>query len=168
MLPAFEQVGIANCTDGTSNTMIVGEQSDWLQDSDSTNSSKYHGDPGWNASGTGSAGGFLTGTTGFSRVPPVANFAAATAASSGPACFNITTVRYRANYKKVLGTVALGPGCAEDRGTGGINNPLQSAHSGGLLVGMTDGSVQFITQTTDLAVLLRLSIRDDGQNVQIQ
>ncbi|MCY2991989.1 MAG: DUF1559 domain-containing protein [Planctomycetota bacterium] len=172
MLPAFEQMGIANCTDGTSNTMIVGEQSDWLQDSDPTNSTKYHGDPGWSTSGaapsTGTFGGFLTGTNGYSRVPLVSPVGSAASAAASGVCFNITTVRYRPNYKRVLGGTALGPGCAEDRATSGMNNPLQSAHAGGLLVGMTDGSVQFISQTTDLAVLLRLAIRDDGQNVQIQ
>ena len=172
MLPAFEQMGIANCTDGTSNTMIVGEQSDWLQDTDATVSTKFHGDPGWSVAAggppsTGAAGGFLTGTNTFARVGPVAAGGAAAGASMTTVLFNVTTVRYRPNYKRVLGT-APGPGCAEDRATGGINNPLQSAHAGGLLVGMTDGSVQFITQTTDFAVLLRLSIRDDGQNVQIQ
>ena len=166
MLPAFEQMGIANCTDGTSNTMIVGEQSDWLQDTDATVSTKYHGDPGWNAAGSTNAGGFLTGTAQYARVPLVVPVGG-TAAVAASACFNVTTVRYRPNYKRVLGT-APGPGCAEDRASGGINNPLQSAHAGGLLVGMTDGSVQFISQTTDFAVLLRLAIRDDGQNVQIQ
>ena len=44
----------------------------------------------------------------------------------------------------------------------GINNPLQSPHPGGLLVGMADASVQFISQAVDLEVLLRLAIRDDG------
>jgi hypothetical protein len=51
------------------------------------------------------------------------------------------------------------PGCSENHG---INNPLQSPHPGGLLAGMADGSVRFIRETTDLEVLLRLSIRDDG------
>jgi hypothetical protein len=32
---------------------------------------------------------------------------------------------------------------------------------------MGDGSVQFISGTTDLAVLLRVAIRDDGQNVKL-
>ena len=39
--------GIADCTDGTSNTMIVAEQSDWLLDQNPASSKKYHGDPGW-------------------------------------------------------------------------------------------------------------------------
>jgi len=81
----------------------------------------------------------------------------------GGDCWNITTVRYPPNVKRVMGSERRGttplPGCSENHG---INNPLQSPHPGGLLVGMADGSVQFISETTDLEVLLRLSIRDDG------
>ncbi|MCY2991619.1 MAG: DUF1559 domain-containing protein [Planctomycetota bacterium] len=169
MLPACQHVGMASCTDGTSNTMIVGEQSDWLQDANASFSTKYHGDAGWDTSGTGpptpnttAGGGFISGTAESAQVPP----ANAGLPGSPPAaldCYNITTVRYRPNYKRVLGTAPL-PGCSEDHGS---NNPLQSAHPGGLLIGMTDGSVQFLSQTTDLGVLLRLSIRDDGQPVTV-
>jgi prepilin-type processing-associated H-X9-DG protein len=56
------------------------------------------------------------------------------------------------------------PGCSENHG---INNPLQSPHPGYVVVGMVDGSVQRISTTTDLAVLLRLAIRDDGQPVKL-
>ena len=65
------------------------------------------------------------------------------------------------NLKRVLGAQPL-PGCSDNHG---INNPLQSPHAGGLLVAFVEGSVQFITETTDLAVLLRLAIRNDGQPV---
>ena len=78
-------------------------------------------------------------------------------------CYNLTVVRYKPDEKYVLGASPL-PGCDEDHG---INNPLQSPHPGGLLIGMVDGSVQFISGTTDLSVLLRLAIRDDGQNVRL-
>jgi hypothetical protein len=168
MLPVAEQVGIAQCQagDGTSNTMIVAEQSDWLQNVNVNDTSKYHGDPGWNTAGSNTAtgGGFLSGTTEFMRVPlcaPVSGTAGPAALAWGNDAFNVTTVRYRPNYKKVMPAEA---GCAENHG---INNPLGSAHPGGLLVAMTDGSVQFISQTTDLAILLRLAIRDDGQNVNV-
>ena len=48
-----------------------------------------------------------------------------------------------------------------------LPTPLQSPHPGGILVGMCDGSVQFISGTTDLAILLRLAIKDDGQQVKL-
>jgi prepilin-type N-terminal cleavage/methylation domain-containing protein len=169
MLPACEQVGMANCSDGTSNTMIVAEQSDWLRDTDPLNTSTYHGDPGWNGGtgGTAAYGGWISGTNMFDRVPRALTpipLTGATALTWGGITGNVTVVRYRPGFKKVLGA-APAPGCAE---TGGINNPLQSAHPAGLQAAMTDGSVQFISGTMDLAVLLRLSIRDDGQPVNVQ
>ena len=192
MLPPCEHVGFASCTDGTSNTIVVGEQSDWLRDVDPANATRYHGDAGWDTSGTGppsasttAGGGFISGTVKFAPVPldmsgrPPSQISmhqrfkvlvqrrlmeGLPGTPTGPYdCYNITTVRYPPNYKRVLGTKAL-PGCSEDHG---INNPLQSAHPGGMLVVLVDGSVQFISQTTDLAVLLRLAIRDDGQAVRI-
>jgi len=169
MLPPCEHVTIASCTDGTSNTMIVGEQSDWLRDVDRSISTMYHGDPGWDTKGTGPAtasltagGGFISGTVQSTPVPQANNGMP----GSPPAaydCYNITTVRYMPDEKRVLGATAY-PGCNEDHG---INNPLQSPHPGGLLVGFVDGSVQFISGTTDVAVLLRIAIRRDGQNVQM-
>lgn len=160
MLPPCEHVRISDCLDGTSNTMIVGEQSDWLLDQDRTKSQKYHGDPGWSVGGTGPGGGWLSGTT---RVDPVPKLSTPgdPPAAWGADCWSITTVRYPPNFKRGMGAKPL-PGCSENHG---INNPLQSPHPGGLLVGFVDGSVQFISGTKDLAVLLRLAIRDDGQPV---
>jgi len=42
-----------------------------------------------------------------------------------------------------------------------------SPHPGGGLFGMTDGSVQFISRTTDAQVLRRIAIAQDGQNVKL-
>jgi prepilin-type N-terminal cleavage/methylation domain-containing protein len=157
MLPPCEHVRLADCLDGTSNTMIVGEQSDWLLDQNQAKLQKYHGDAGWTVGGTGPGGGWLSGTT---RVDPVPK-PGGPPATWGADCWNITTVRYPPNCKRVMGAKPL-PGCSENHG---INNPLQSPHPGGLLVAFVDGSVQFITGTTDLAILLRLAIRNDGLSV---
>ncbi len=169
MLPACQYKNIASCTDGTSNTMIVGEQSDWLRDVNPGIGNRYHGDPGWDTSGTGpptpsttDGGGFLSGTVESTRVP----MAQSGAPGSPPAaydCYNITTVRYPADLKRALGNTAF-PGCSEDHG---INNPLQASHPGGVLVAFVDGSVQFISGTTDLSVLLKIAICNDGQNIRL-
>jgi hypothetical protein len=158
MLPPCEHVRISDCLDGTSNIMIVGEQSDWLLNQNRTKSQKYHGDPGWTVGGTGPGGGWLSGTT---RVDPVPKLSTpgGPPATWGADCWNITTVRYPPNFKRVMGAKPL-PGCSENHG---INNPLQSPHPGGLLVGFVDGSVQFISETTNLTMLLRVAIRNDGQ-----
>lgn len=182
MLPVSQHVGMQACTDGTSNTMIVGEQSDWLRDINRSVSTKYHGDPGWNgpggpntgAGGTGTdyMGGFLSGSNTGCQINDQ-SWAATTVAGppawpGTPIIFNLTTVRYKPHLKEVIDGAGAGaanaPGCAERMG---INNPLQAAHPGGLLVAFVDGSVQFISGTTDLGVLLRIAIRDDGQTVKI-
>jgi hypothetical protein len=140
--------------------MMVAEQSDWLWDPEPSVVKSYHGDPGWTVGGTGPGGGFLSGTTRGDRVPHVTPLGAP-AAPWNADCWNITTVRYGAGEKRVLGAMPW-PGCSENHG---INNPLQSPHTGGLLFAMVDGSTHFLCSTADLAVVLRLAIRDDGQNV---
>ena len=149
MLPSAEQVNIASCGDGTSNTIIVGEASDWIRNQDPLISTKYHGDFGWTS-------GWLAGTSEFLAVGRGWG-------NQNGETWNLTTVRYPPGRKEVLtGPTAGLPGCSEVMGH---NNPLQSAHPGGLLVGMTDASVQFMQDTIDIVVALRLSIRDDGQNI---
>jgi len=169
MLPACTYSSMMKCTDGTSNTMVVGEQSDWLRDVDRNVSTLYHGDAGWDTRGTGpqaasttTGGGFLSGTA-ASRPVPLAQANQPVGPPPTYDCYNIATVRYPPGYKGVLGKSAL-PGCSEDHG---INNPLQSPHPGGVLAAFVDGSVHFMSETTDLAVLLRTAIRDDGQNVKL-
>ena len=167
MLPPCEHVGMAQCTDGTSNTMIVGEQSDWLQDIDPAKSTKYRGDPGWTGA-TGTHRGWLSGTAANRNIDRDNNGWTAQT-------FNINTVRYKPDLKKVLdagsginGGPPGAPGCAQNRRGGrGTNNPIQSPHPGGVLVALVDGSVQFVSGTTDLGVFLRLAIREDGQNVKL-
>jgi prepilin-type N-terminal cleavage/methylation domain-containing protein len=164
MLPPNEHINMAKATDGTSNTMIVGEQSDWLRHISPADSSSYHGDPGW-STGDGTSG-WLTGTNSGAQIGTGQN-----TWGQNYTC-NITTVRYKPNLKRVMDPADAGgagnaPGCDErhDWASNGANNPLQSAHPGGILCALVDGSVQFMSGTTDLAVLLRVAIREDQQNV---
>jgi hypothetical protein len=149
---------------------------------DRSHRTRYHGDPGWNdpvhgwqprtgAGGlaTAGAGGWISGTEDAATpVGPAANF---TRHSSDPgdwvaeSLFNITTVRYPPNLKQVMkGPDAGYPGC---RQVMGHNNPLQSPHRVGFQCAFVDGSVRFISSTTDFAVLLRIAIRNDGQAVTL-
>jgi hypothetical protein len=162
MLTINEHQNMAKCTDGTSNTMIVGEQSDWLRHIDANNSSTFHGDPGW-STGDGTSS-WLTGTGSGALMSNVQG-----ADYGGAYTCNVTTVRYKPDFKRVMnpgsGNLA---GCNEVHSwlSNGGNNPLQSAHPGGILCALVDGSVQFMSGTTDLGVLLRVAIREDGQNVK--
>ncbi len=177
MLPPAQHINMAGCTDGTSNTMIVSEQSDWLRHQNRSISTPYHGDPGWNdgdvglGSGTLQAGGWISGTSGIvTQVPRASSITtegslphAEEWPEGDPTLFNLVTVRYPADLKQVMGDPNY-EGCHQ---TMGHNNPLQSPHPGGILCAFVDGSVQFISGTTDFAVLLRIAIRDDGQNVTL-
>ncbi len=180
MLPPAQHVRIADCLDGTSNTIIISEQSDWLRNFDRAIPEPYHGHPGWNQTeygwqprmgagglATAAAGGWISGTE--DAVTPVGPATNLSEYSSEPgdwvaeSLFNITTVRYPVDSKGVMDSPATGfLGCGQVLGH---NNPLQSPHPGGVLCGFVDGSVQFISGTMDFAVLLRLAIRNDGQQV---
>jgi prepilin-type N-terminal cleavage/methylation domain-containing protein len=170
MLPPCEHVSMARCMDGTSNTMIIGEQSDYLRDVNAQLSTKYRGDPGWTGD-TGNHRGWLAGTDGWRSIQTT-NLAGG---NWGAQTFNINSVRWKPNVKNVIdgtaginGGGASAPGCSQNRRGGqGSNNPIQSAHPGGVLVGLVDGSVQFIAGTTDLGVFLRLAIREDSQVVKL-
>jgi len=69
--------------------------------------------------------------------------------------FNVTTIRYPPNTSA---TTLPGRGNND-----GPNNGIYSAHSGGVMVGVADGSVQFISDSIDMVLLSRLATRDDGQ-----
>jgi len=73
--------------------------------------------------------------------------------------FNLTTIRYPPNTKPI--TL---PGRGNNDGP---NNGLYSAHAGGVLAAVADGSVQFISDSTDMVTLSRLATRDDGQVASI-
>jgi prepilin-type processing-associated H-X9-DG protein len=74
--------------------------------------------------------------------------------SSSSYAYNTTTVQYpigTRNYDL--------PGIEDDHGP---NNPLLSAHPGGVVTLFADGSVQFLSQETDILALKAFATRDDG------
>jgi len=71
--------------------------------------------------------------------------------------FNLTTIRYAPNTR----TYNL-PGVHQNHGA---NNPLMSAHAGGVQCLMLDGHVSFISENIDLLTLKRLATRDDREVV---
>lgn len=71
--------------------------------------------------------------------------------------FNLTTIRYAPNTR----TYEL-PGIADNHGA---NNPLMSAHKGGVQCLLLDGHVAFISENINLLTLKRLATRDDRQVV---
>lgn len=116
---------IRDCVDGTSNTMIVAEQSGRVNNGDISNN--YYG--GWSGSGAVAPPGDTHWGTGN------------------------TSIRYPINQK----TSAAG---ADQTWTG--NTIVNSFHTGGIHVLLTDGSVRFVSDNVDYNTFTRLACKDDG------
>ncbi|OAI38681.1 hypothetical protein AYO40_01620 [Planctomycetaceae bacterium SCGC AG-212-D15] len=142
-------IRIADILDGTSNTMVVAEESDYLRYTDGTAPTDIR------------SGGLYGWTMGCSPAPAVYP----SVPDYRP--FNTQTVRYEIN--RVFST-SYGGGAspnsngAHPAGTDLQNNmPIRSAHPGGAAVLYADGSVHFLGNATDLNVLYALAARSDGQ-----
>lgn len=119
-------------TDGTSNTILLAEQSDFCRDT-SRNQIDCRSD--------------YTHSFTMGAVPRTY--------TSEDRWFNTTTVRYPINTKawNLAGVGETYYGC---------NRPIQSAHPGGSFVLLTDGSVRYLTESLDLQTLFHLVNCDDG------
>ena len=140
---------IADIVDGTSNHILLGEAGDFAKDKNG-NPISIQGVHGW-----------LMGAPGSGLQPGYTRL------------FNLTFVRYPPNFVKnwrsgdprltndptdLLNKNGVGPNF-------GMNNGLYSAHPGGVVVALADGSVQFLGENIDMQVLRRLCTRDDGKPV---
>jgi prepilin-type N-terminal cleavage/methylation domain-containing protein/prepilin-type processing-associated H-X9-DG protein len=137
-------VEVSKITDGTSNTMAVSEQSDFLTQTDGT-----HVDwgTGWHGWLIGTSQTVHAGDPGFN---PWDN-----------RIFGLTSIRYQINQKTGW---PVGGDCG---GTGvcpnfGCNIPLNSTHPGGVNALYCDGSVHFLSDSIPLLTLAELATRDDG------
>jgi len=142
MLIINKAVRIGDVTDGTSNTLLVGEQSDFLDDATGGRVQLPHH---W---------GFLMGAVDRGTH---STFPSAPGAPNGGA-YNLTTIRYPPHASSVTAEVTDGV-----TGDVGYNIPLNSAHPGGSNVLVTDGSVHFISANIDMDTLRVLATRDDGR-----
>jgi prepilin-type N-terminal cleavage/methylation domain-containing protein/prepilin-type processing-associated H-X9-DG protein len=169
-------VQIKQITDGTSSTLIVGEQSDW---------GKNHGH-NYDIRSCAGTGGFLgCGIVNIPHYDATLQFDW-DATHHYTATPSLTSIRYAINYKDVSNP----PGQTHDTwsqswkpnsdATGpttysglkntndeniGANMPLQSVHPGGATVLWADGHVSFLNETVDSSpngLLERLCNRNDG------
>lgn len=150
LLTYNEVVTVAQCTDGLSNTVAVGEQSANVglnRNIDPRNT--YYG--GWAGSAFDHAG---TGFLPVSSWPCPGGTAALNIWSNGA-----VTVRYQNNYRA---TASLPAGASNQYDT---NRPLSSAHVGGIHVLMGDGAVRFVSDSLNFTVFQQLCVRDDGMVV---
>lgn len=145
-------INMSAMTDGTSNTMMISECSNYFYDNNrakqpatvrtSYGSGAVQGGA-WNGMGITSTNGQL-----------------ATAQ-------NVTNINVFGNTAPYTGGInsAVDDGTAPTNGNNGgqCSIPLCSPHPGGVLAVMGDGSCQFITETVANQVLVNLANRQDGQ-----
>ncbi len=133
MLYANGSTQIHSVSDGTSNTIIVGEQSGLVGTLDIR--ANYHG--GWAGITTAGKPASMTGS---------------------PYGAGITTVRYPINSSTDVCTTTSGCNTVYD-----ANTVLNSMHTGGTNVLLVDGSVRFLSETIYFDTLLQLSAKNDDQ-----
>jgi prepilin-type N-terminal cleavage/methylation domain-containing protein len=125
---------VRDITDGTANTVVLGEQSGWCFD---PTGAKLDCRSDYGHS-------FMMGTTPASFI------------ASEDRWFNTTTVRYGVNHRAWNST-----GVGEQYYA--CNRPVQSAHPGGAQVVLADGAVRFLGESLALQTFFNLVNRDDGQ-----
>jgi len=130
---------IAKCTDGTSNTIIEGEISNYVFDATGNLKDDRRPSRRWSW-----AMGGLSGWRNWA--PQVSN----------------VCVRYAPNSRS-LGLDGLVWSGWDD--ASGSNCPLNSAHTGGVHALLADGGVRFISDNIDMYTLTVLAVRDDGKPV---
>ena len=126
---------IRDASDGTSNTIIVAEQSGMVKQTDLT--SNYYG--GWSGARKLDA-------------PSAACTQALDLWQTGTTC-----VRYAPNSQNPVN----GSSAQIYRN----NTIINSMHTGGLFILLTDGSVRFLSENVDFQNLNKLAMRDDGQPI---
>ena len=145
-------LNLANIRDGTSSTMAISEQSNYITDNNKVKQDWRSTQPwGWYL-GVKDPG-----------IPP--NFTNGGQDNRQP---GLTTIRYPINNTPAGGwlndvpNTGVGIGQTFTWCNGGANVPLNSTHSGGVNVLFCDGSTRFLASNTSLQVLAQLATRDDG------
>lgn len=149
MLVPNGQTRMADMIDGTSNVAVVSEYSNFLQQGTSLAKVDWRLQAQY---------GFLFG------VPTAA--LVTSSYTSDTRTGGMLTIRYPINQIKApAGTGWTGSTstlASEGVGNYGTNLPLNSAHPGGVVVGLGDGSIRFLAQSLPIAQLAALATRDDG------
>jgi hypothetical protein len=180
MLCPNECYGMAACIDGTSNTMLVSEKSDYFYGGHNGKNSgtRYRIDGSFSNGGTGQ----LTG--GWWWLGTNNGYTSSQGQTTWVQSYNITTIRAYgtpiAPLNSVIGfngknqnipVATLGQpqttatGVIQGIGQTQQNNPLISAHPNVVLAVFMDGHTQAVTKNTPAPIVKRVTTRDDGQQI---
>jgi len=148
-------ISIKDCTDGTSNTIMVGEESDFMISTQLESRT-------FNTVGPVDMRSSKRRSAYVGNSYPAAPDGPGSMSSGGGdcthvncgRCYNMTTVLYPINSTDVTNL----PGTQIN----GCNHPIRSPHPGGALVLYGDGHVDLLRDSTDLQLLNDLANRDDG------
>jgi prepilin-type N-terminal cleavage/methylation domain-containing protein/prepilin-type processing-associated H-X9-DG protein len=153
VFPINEASRLADITDGTSNTLMVGEQSGLVGYADIR--SDYMG--GW------------VGADSINNISQESSVPMSQRGVSGQDNYygiGQTTIMYSNNSQSVTNCVAGGGTTATSGGCNNqpyhVNTILNSDHPGGINGLMADGSVRFIADSIQLATLLAVGSKNDG------
>jgi prepilin-type processing-associated H-X9-DG protein len=170
-MPIGIKVSEPGVTDTKSKTIMIVEQSDYSRNDAFDPPDLYDLRSAWPK-------GVFMGSTG--EYGPLKMSAEDLNGSGEERAWNVTTIRYGINTAKAyeLAGVVTDPPAPRPPKKGeqppplppyppegygpGHNHGIFSAHPGGAHVTMFDGSVPFLNEAIDLAILLELSTRDDG------
>jgi len=143
MIIRVRALNMSACTDGTSNTVIVGEQGDYVVDSAGAkfDTRASHRDGGWQGTSP------IQQVKGDGSVVKPAN-----------RCWNETTI---------IGGLGTRIYDATTMDTNKCNTPIISAHPGGVMSLSLDGHVNFLAETIDVQLWKNLVDRDDGNVVSL-
>jgi prepilin-type N-terminal cleavage/methylation domain-containing protein/prepilin-type processing-associated H-X9-DG protein len=138
-------IPVGEISDGTSNTLAIGEQSDFLSPAGPIPST-------WTPSSTPCEFGDCRSECGhgFPMGPYPTNL-------PYEPQFNVTCVYHPVNFKSTTG-YGIKDNC-------GPNSPIQSVHPGGANVALADGSVQMLSASLDMTILRCLATRNDGRPI---
>lgn len=146
VLVANKAIKIRDITDGTSNTMMIGEQNGQLERLIPGTYSML--------SASGTTHGWLMGLR-VTGTPPNLQ---PNPANTDQRTFNLTTVRYSPNQAPFANQLFPGMGSNV-----GANNPLMSFHTGGVQILLADGSCRFLSENLNLELFKILATRDSGE-----